>query len=236
MRKASKVLVVVLVLVLVLAVLAAPAYAAKGGQGKGKGQDVRHKETGDGPYTVDPCEVRGDCGNGDHGKGDPEDRGRGSEHANCNAAQGEVDPLCEPPPPPPPPPPPEEGESEGGEEEPEEGESGETVQVCLHSTGNAVEVSDAPADDIPDLLAEPDAFEATVITEGWNVACWDAGLGSTWHVLTWNPDRGHAGAVYRVDVGMDATNAELHNPFLRIEVNGVSATRISPSPAPTPAY
>lgn len=40
---------------------------------------------------VDPCVAAGNCGNGDHGKGDPTN---GSLHANCRAAQGEVDPNC----------------------------------------------------------------------------------------------------------------------------------------------
>lgn len=45
---------------------------------------------------VDPCTVSGaaDCGNGDHGKGNPTN---GSLHANCRAAQGEVDPNCRQP-------------------------------------------------------------------------------------------------------------------------------------------
>ncbi|MBK9779479.1 MAG: PD40 domain-containing protein [Anaerolineales bacterium] len=36
------------------------------------------------------------CGQGDHGKGNPVN---GSLHANCRAAQGEVDPICAPKPP-----------------------------------------------------------------------------------------------------------------------------------------
>ncbi|MCQ3936122.1 MAG: hypothetical protein DPW18_03625 [Chloroflexi bacterium] len=51
----------------------------------------------------DPCLDQGQlpCGQGDHGKGNPVN---GSLHANCRAAQGEVDPVCKPedilPPPP----------------------------------------------------------------------------------------------------------------------------------------
>jgi len=42
---------------------------------------------------VDPCETNGSpCGQGDHGQGNPVN---GSLHANCHAAQGEVDPVCD---------------------------------------------------------------------------------------------------------------------------------------------
>jgi hypothetical protein len=42
--------------------------------------------------TTDPCQDHpGTCGGGDNGHGVPT---TGSEHANCNAAQGEVDPSC----------------------------------------------------------------------------------------------------------------------------------------------
>jgi hypothetical protein len=43
--------------------------------------------------TNDPCIPANNCGNGDHGKGVPT---VGSEHANCHAQQGEVDPQCKP--------------------------------------------------------------------------------------------------------------------------------------------
>lgn len=46
--------------------------------------------------SVDPCVTAGNCGNGDHGKGNPVN---GSLHANCRAAHGEVDPICLPTPP-----------------------------------------------------------------------------------------------------------------------------------------
>jgi hypothetical protein len=43
----------------------------------------------------DPCLDEGElpCGQGDHGRGNPV---TGSLHANCRAAQGEVDPVCTP--------------------------------------------------------------------------------------------------------------------------------------------
>ena len=62
----------------------------KGGNGNGGGNsgDVR----GSKQDPSDPClDGQSPCGNGDHGQGNPVN---GSLHANCNAAQGEVDPVC----------------------------------------------------------------------------------------------------------------------------------------------
>lgn len=118
-------------------------------------------------------------------------------------------------------------EPAGGGEESQEVERFDTVRVCFYSSGNAVEVSGASPQDILDFVAHPQAFEATVIAEAWNRVCWDAALGSSWIVLAWNPTAGHAGAVYRVEVTAQATNASLHNPFLYVEVNGVIAERVS---------
>src|SRR5258706_6986853 len=57
----------------------------------GSGGGVRGTNSG----TPDPCLDAGQlpCGQGDHGKGNPVN---GSAHANCRAAQGEVDPVCTP--------------------------------------------------------------------------------------------------------------------------------------------
>ncbi len=59
----------------------------------GSGGGVRGTNSG----TPDPCLDAGQlpCGQGDHGKGNPIN---GSLHANCRAAQGEVDPNCTPSP------------------------------------------------------------------------------------------------------------------------------------------
>jgi hypothetical protein len=69
--------IVVLLVVLLVASFASPAYG---------GKPPRH------PQGEDPC--TGNCGNGDHGLGDPTN---GSLHANEHAAQGEVDPVGDEP-------------------------------------------------------------------------------------------------------------------------------------------
>lgn len=59
--------------------------------GGGDNNEVRGTHSG----TPDPCMVVEGalpCGQGDHGRGNPIN---GSLHANCRAAQGEVDPICE---------------------------------------------------------------------------------------------------------------------------------------------
>jgi len=86
-------------LVAMLTVGLVTAQAAAGGNGKGK-------DGGNGSHTSSDTDVRGSkqdpsdpcldgnspCGRGDHGQGNPVN---GSLHANCNAAQGEVDPICD---------------------------------------------------------------------------------------------------------------------------------------------
>lgn len=124
-------------------------------------------------------------------------------------------------------------EDGGDEDEPDEGtHTSTTVRVCFHSRGNAVEVAEVEAEDILGFVVEAGgaAFEATVITEGWHKACWDAVPGAVYYVLAWNGKSGHGGPVYRVEVTEDATGlVEIYNPFEgTIVVDGVVVTRMNP--------
>lgn len=71
------------------------AQAKSGGNGNGGGSHTSSSSSdvrGSKQNPVDPCTNNGSpCGQGDHGQGNPVN---GSAHANCNAAQGEVDPVC----------------------------------------------------------------------------------------------------------------------------------------------
>lgn len=60
----------------------------------GGGSGGTNPDQGNDEGPVDPCVAQGNCGQGDHGQGNPGNPGQGSQHANCNAAQGEVDPDC----------------------------------------------------------------------------------------------------------------------------------------------
>ncbi len=93
----SKARIIVLggLLVAMLSVGLVTAQAKAGGNGNG-GSNGKASSSGDvrgsKQEPVDPCENNGSpCGQGDHGQGNPVN---GSLHANCHAAQGEVDPLC----------------------------------------------------------------------------------------------------------------------------------------------
>lgn len=82
-------IVALLIIVVIIGLLVAQCVHA-GPKGKGKGP--RHPTP-----SPDPCTLTDTCGPGDHGLGNPTN---GSQHANCNAQQGEVDPMCPTPTPP----------------------------------------------------------------------------------------------------------------------------------------
>jgi hypothetical protein len=86
--KLRTLLIVVLVLLLAVLLPLAVAHADKPAQGA-----PNHPPRGGKHEGPDPC-VGSECGNGDGGRGNPGNPGQGSEHASCNAQQGEVDPDC----------------------------------------------------------------------------------------------------------------------------------------------
>ena len=82
-----------LLMMLTVGLIAAKAAPGGNGKGNGGGGGGGGGETrGSKQDPTDPClDGQSPCGNGDHGQGNPVN---GSLHANCNAAQGEVDPVC----------------------------------------------------------------------------------------------------------------------------------------------
>lgn len=206
-----------------------PGQVNKGSEGSSGSGEVRHEDHGKGPVTdEDPCIVLGNCGPGDHGRGDPDN---GSEHANCRAAQGEVDPDCDeettddpPPPPSDDPPPPDDGDDE--EDDGDVVDDGWTRRVCFISQGNAVEF----------FSEEHDYDERHVIGESWDVHCEDL-AGGRYVIRPWNAIWGHGPRApkYLVIVEEPGDTVFIYNPYRVGEVvdfGGVVVERLTDQ-APT---